>query len=150
MDAPCPAMPSNARRAILLAVATDTGVAVPGARMPVESTSAATYGIGAIQRYAALWAAPFGVTSVTRPVVAAAGTVVSSAVGVAAVTGVNAAFSRRLSFIGCVSKLVPLTVSAVPAAPVAGLKPLIVGALLTATTNAFRVAEPPGVVTPTV
>src|SRR5947209_18124139 len=97
---------------------------------------------------AALTAVPKGVVTLRWPEVAFVGTPVVTVVEVAAVTVASVALNRRRSFNSVVSKWVPVTVTAVPATPMVGVKLEIVGAPAVVTVNGCGlVADPLGVVT---
>ena len=97
-----------------------------------------------------LTAVPRGVLTVLLPEPASDGTDVVREVEVAAVIVVAVILKLVRSFGGRGSKFVPLIVTDVPARPIAGVNPVIVGVRL-ATVNAVAlVAEPPGAVTPMV
>jgi hypothetical protein len=85
----------------------------------------------------------------TRPDVAPAGTVAEIEVVVADVTDASVTLNASLSLVGRVSKLMPSTVTAAPAAPIVGVKPVIDGAPKAADTvkGVLLVADPDGVVT---
>src|SRR6185295_15078101 len=94
----------------------------------VARTSAATMPPGGTMKSAALTAVPVGVVTRIFPDPVLAGTAKAKSVGVTdeAVAG----FWLSLAVVAPVAglKLVPLTVTTVPATPDAGAKPLIVGA----------------------
>src|SRR5262249_12486848 len=94
-------------------------------------------------------AVPYGVVTLICPDNVFDGTAVDRLVDVALDGVAYVAFIRVRSFASTVSKLVPVTVSGVPATPRVGEKLVIVGARLALTTvNAVAlVAEPPGDVT---
>jgi hypothetical protein len=78
------------------------------------------------------------------------GTAVLRVVALADPTGAYVELNLRMLLAGTVSKLVPVTVTGVPALPMFGVNPVIVGAPVEElTVNAtLLVAEPFGVVTP--
>src|SRR5215471_9557971 len=73
-----------------------------------------------------LCACPFGVDTVSRPDVPPPGTVADSTLGVAVAIGACIRLKRSRLSVGRTSKFVPFTVT-VPAMPIAGVKPEIVG-----------------------
>ena len=94
----------------------------------------------------ALTAVPKGVVTLRWPEVAFVGTPVVTVVEVAAMTVASVALNRRRSFNRVVSKCVPVTVTAVPATPMVGVKLEIVGAPAVVTVNGCGlVADPLGV-----
>ena len=91
---------------------------------------------------------PAGVTTEMWPEVPPVGTLVEILVDVAELTGVRVILKEVLSLADAVSKLVPLTVTAVPEGPIVGVNPLIVGAAEVVTVKeVLLVTEPEGVVT---
>jgi len=146
----CPAAPSNTTRPILLAVLT---VAVrlgpPIAILPVNSTSVAAYGDGGIKKSSALVAFPNAVATDIRPDPVPVGTVATRDAPVEALTVERPLLNSTLFFQGVGLKFVPVIVTDVPGVPIAGVNPVIVGALVgpTVKTSAL-VAEPDGAVTP--
>jgi hypothetical protein len=90
------------------------------------------------------------VVTLIGPELVKPGTVVLRFVVVADPTGAYVELNLRMLLAGTVSKLVPVTVTGVPALPIVGVNPVIVGAPVEeATVNAaLLVAEPFGVVTP--
>jgi hypothetical protein len=91
----------------------------------------------------ALIAAPPCVVTLNRPVLAPAGTV--ARIAVADVTVKLALAPLKLTAVTPV-KFVPLIVTLVPAGPLVGVKPVIVGGISTVKLPAL-IAVPPGVVT---
>jgi hypothetical protein len=80
-----------------------------------------------------------------------AGTAVLRLVDVTVETSPRIMLNETRSFTTLVSKLVPVTVTAVPIAPIAGVKLVIVGAVEAATMKAVAlVADPFGATTPIV
>src|SRR6266498_2335200 len=71
-----------------------------------------------MKKSAVLWACPFGVDTVSRPDVPPPGTVGDSTVVVAVVIGACFRLKRSRLSVGCASKFVPFTVTAVPRVPV--------------------------------
>jgi hypothetical protein len=116
---------------------------------PVYSTDAAVYGNGGIKKSAALTAFPCAVVTEIRPEADTSGTVVLRLVAVADVTDEAVVLNLRAFSDGVVAKLVPVTVTAVPGAPILGLNPVIVGAPVDDVTvkTELLLAEPPGEVT---
>ena len=84
-----------------------------------------------------------------RPDVPLTGTLVAILVEVAELTAANVVLNLTVSMTGFVSKFVPVIVTAVPAVPIVGVNPVIVGAPVPAVTvnGVLLVAEPPGAVT---
>lgn len=70
-------------------------------------------------------------------------------VAVAAVEVAGVKLNRILFALGVVAKFVPVIVTAVPAVPIVGVKPVIVGAPVDSVTvnTCVLLAEPPGAVT---
>src|SRR5437667_1006800 len=144
----CPAVPSKSIKPILFAVDIVTIVGVPNGIRPLTATSLATCGEGGTMKSAALVAVPDGVAIVRRPDPVVAGTVAVRDVVVAADTLVTPRLIFKRLFAGVVSKFVPLTVTGVPATPMAGVKLVIVGAVAAVTVNTVGlVADPAGAVT---
>src|SRR6266508_2079979 len=102
-----------------------------------------------MKKSAVLWACPFGVDTVSRPDVPPPGTVGDSTVVVAVVIGACFRLKRSRLSVGCASKFVPFTVTAVPGVPTAGVKPEIVGVPLVPVivNDVALVDDPPGAVT---
>jgi len=96
-----------------------------------------------------LTALPNPVVTEIRPDPVKVGTALEREVEVAAEALAGVILKRTLFALGVVWKLVPVIVTGVPAVPIVGVKPVIVGAaeLLIVNTLAL-VAEPPGVDTP--
>src|SRR5712692_1136027 len=95
-----------------------------------------------------LTAVPAGVTTEMRPEVPPVGTLVEILVDVAELTGVRVILKEVLSLADTVSKLAPLTVTAVPEVPIVGVNPLIVGAVEVVTVKeVLLVTDPAGVPT---
>src|SRR5580765_5756867 len=104
-----------------------------------------------MKRSVVLTAVPAGVAIVMGPDPVTAGIVVPRDVVVTDETAASVALIFTRSCAAVVSKFVPVTVTAVPATPIDGVKLVIVGAPTVATTKvAALVAEPPGAVTPIV
>src|SRR5215831_20712958 len=74
-----------------------------------------------------LCARPIGVDTVSRPDVPPPGTVADSTLWVAVAIGACIKLKRSRLSVGRTSKFVPFTVTGVPAVPMAGVKPEIVG-----------------------
>src|SRR4026209_2684947 len=79
----CPAAPSKTIMAILPAAGIETTLLSPIAMRPVIPTSAGVRGAGTIKKSALLTALPVGVSTLTRPDAASAGTLVTISVVVA-------------------------------------------------------------------
>jgi len=77
-------------------------------------------------------AVPPGVVTDRRPDATAVGTAIVRLLGLADVTGTSVTLSFARSFAGVGSKLDPLTVTEPPLLATAGVKPLIVGAVVPA------------------
>jgi hypothetical protein len=104
-----------------------------------------------MNRSVALTAVPSGVAIVMGPDPVAAGVVVPNDVVVTDDTVPRVALTLTRSFGAVVSKFVPVTLTAVPATPIDGVKLVIVGAATDATVNVVAlVVDPPGAVTPIV
>jgi hypothetical protein len=118
--------------------------------LPVYSTSAALNEAGGIKKSALLTALPRTVATLIGPELVNPGTAVFRVVTLADATGAYVELNLRMLLAGTVSKLVPVTVTGVPALPMFGVKPVIVGAPVEELTvnAALLVAEPFGVVTP--
>src|SRR5712692_3432121 len=118
---------------------------------PVTATSAAVYGEGGTKKSSLLTAVPTGVVTEMCPERAPVGTLVVSVVVAAELTAANAGLNRILLLAGDTSKFVPVMVTAVPAVPMVGVNPVMVGAPTTppaVTANGvLLVADPVGVVT---
>src|SRR6266705_2314102 len=146
----CPATPSNSIIAILLGVLMVIVRFSPIAIRPVKPTSAAVYGEGGAKKSALLVAFPEGVATDIRPDVAFDGTFVAMLVEVAELSRdcMTLKLTRSLAIV--VSKLVPVMVAAVPAAPIAGVNEVMVGATedpAPTVKDALLVAVPVGLVT---
>src|SRR5262245_55714923 len=88
---------------------------------------------------------PDGVDTESRPPIDASGTAVFSVVAVADMASAVRMFSVSRLFAGVVSKFVPEIVNGVPATPMAGEKPVIVGAPVSdSTVNADPLVAAPG------
>ena len=144
----CPSTASNTNKAILLLVVIATVRLSPNVIRSVMSTSAGVYGEGGIKKSALLVALPPVVSILIRPDVVAVGTFVSMVVAVAVPLAATVALNFRRLRLAVVSKFVPLIATGVPGVPIVGVKPVIVGAAESLTTNELAVtAEPVGVVT---
>src|SRR5574342_597596 len=116
---------------------------------PVVDTLAAVYGEGGTKKSWALCAVPPGVATVSRPEVPSPGTVAPRLVAVAELTTARPRLKVSRLFVGTGSKLLPVTVTDVPAWPTEGVKPVMAGAPeLTVTVKGVAlVADPAGAVT---
>ena len=91
---------------------------------------------------------PNRVVTEIRPDPVRVGTAVEREVEVAAEALPGVKLKRRLFALGVVAKFVPVIVTGVPIAPIAGVKPPIVGVAWFPTVNIFAlVSKPDGVVT---
>jgi hypothetical protein len=147
----CPAVPSNRTKPTLLAVLiVAVRLAPPIAIRPVNSTSAALYGEGGMKKSAVLRAEPNGVLTPMRPEPATCGTDVIIEVLVEEETLERVLLNFTLLFMAVVWKLVPVIVTAVPAVPIFGVNPVIVGAPVEEVTvkTELLAAEPLGELTP--
>ena len=125
--------------------------ATPNASRAVVMTSEATNGEGGTKKSLVLRTVPFGVLTEKRPDATPVGTVVAREVALTDVKTVRLMFRPSRFSAGVVSKLNSFTVTAVPAVPIVGENPEIVGASDAPTTNgAPLVADPFGLVTPIV
>ena len=143
-------VPSNKTKPILLLLLRVTVWLDPPVIMrPVCCTSAGVYGEGGMKKSAVLVALPCAVATDIRPEALAVGTVVEMEVEVAELSSVDLMLTRTRFLLAVRSKFVPEMVTGVPAKPIVGVNPVIVGAALGATVNGNAlVAEPLGVVTP--
>jgi hypothetical protein len=116
---------------------------------PVCCTSPAVYGDGGMKKSSLLMALPWAVITEIRPDPVPLGTVVAIEVAVAEFTVVRAILNRVSFPPRLVLKLVPVTVTAVPGVPIAGVNPVIVGAPVEEVTvkTELLAAEPLGEVT---
>ena len=114
--------------------------------MPLVGVKPVTVGTGSVTvKLVALVAVPPGVTTVTGPLVAAAGTVV---VIVVALTTVNVGCDVPLNdTLDAPVRLVPEIVTATPTAPLVGVKPVTVGTGSVTVKFVALVAVPPAVTT---
>src|SRR5215218_704138 len=143
-----PAAPSKRIMPILLATEIGTARVSPIAILPVTSTSAAVYGDGGTKKSPVLVARPLGVLTAMWPEVADAGTRALIVVAVAELTAPRYPLKDTLLPPLAVSKLVPVIVTAEPAVPTVGVKPLMVGAVPGPTVNGVALtALPAGEVT---
>jgi hypothetical protein len=95
-----------------------------------------------------LTACPAGVATEIRPEVPLAGTVALIVVGVTVLTVPSPTLNLTRLFAGAGSKFVPVMLTAVPAWPIEGVKPVIVGAPEELTVKGvLLVADPAGAVT---
>ena len=101
-----------------------------------------------MKKSAVLVALPPGVVTEIWPDVPLEGTVAPRLVAVAVLTCAKVLLKATRLFAVTVSKLVPLIVTAVPAGPMFGVKPVIVGEAEAVTVNdVLLVARPNGVLT---
>jgi len=94
---------------------------------PVNSMSVVVSGVGGTKKSALLTPLPSAVVTEIRPDAVSGGTVVLMDVAVEELTRPLVTLNLRAFLLGVVSKLVPLTVTEVPAAPIVGEKPVTVG-----------------------
>src|SRR5258708_22434245 len=144
-----PAVPSKIIIPTLFAVGIATVRFSPKLILPVTSTSAATYGDGVRKKSSVLVALPNGVVTEIRPDVPPGALATMLAVDAeTAAARVRLNFSLLLVAIG--SKLLPVIVTALPAEPIEGVKPVITGApeeLAPTVKDVLLMAEPFGLVT---
>jgi hypothetical protein len=123
----CPVVPSNKSNPIPPIVAIVTSETFPSEILPEYATCAAEYPGGMTKKSELLTASPAGVWILNRPEAAAAGTVVEIDVRLADIVGARVAFNKTVLFAAVESKFVPVIVTAVDAAPIVGLKLVMVG-----------------------
>src|SRR5215207_1778326 len=96
-----------------------------------------------MKKSAALTPLPSGVVTEMRPEAAPAGTLVVRLVAVAVLVTVRTPLKAILLFEGVVWKFVPVTVTASPATPTTGVKPVTVGTLTAPTVKGLKLAAVP-------
>lgn len=145
----CPDTPSKTIRAFFPKVLVAGFFVSPGAMRPVNSMSAAVKSSGGIKKSPLLTAAPPGVVTDIRPEPVRVGTLVTIAVAFAELAHDLLMLNVSWLLPAVVSKLVPVRVTVVPAEPMVGVNPLIVGGPTGVVTVkvALLVDEPVGAVT---